>query len=245
MDNLDLAMVIGVAVFILPVTFMLGWAWREKQHGKTVKKCEENVSYQRKVLIEMHNEDIAKERNVVRELEISLLQAGESIELGHQEILKMTKRWDYADKYRAAIVEVVHGLGLWNFKVHSDDPRQMLQVLVDHAAKEAVDPAINQKAKNLFIRGVRKGAKQGREQMRKLMQKPIDNQAMTIEMLRSDLKAAEEDVVYAVKRKNISVQAVRNVLADKVALPGVRRSLSQAIIVETGRLRTIAAQQGE
>ncbi|AXC36481.1 hypothetical protein HOT57_gp37 [Pseudomonas phage phCDa] len=245
MDINTVLMILGAAVFILPCVYLLGYARREKQQEGWAADSRAGFNKERGALQAYHAAEMQKERNVVRELEISLLKAGEAIECSERDVAKMTKRWEYADNYRAAIVEVVHGLGLWNFKVHADDPRLMLQVLVDHASKEAVDPATSKKAKSLITRGVRKGAKQGREQMRKLMQKSIDNQATTIEMLRADLKSAEEDVAYAVKRKDISVQAVRNVLADKVALPGVRRSLSQAIIVETGRLRQIAATKGE
>lgn len=240
MDFNTIMMFVGVAVFILPVTYMLGYARREKQHGDTIKKCEENVSFQRHTLMQMHQTEIAQERNVVRELEISLLKAGESIEVLDREVDKYRNQWKYADSYRKALVESLVVNHLWDFRLHNADPMEMLAVLINAERAEALDPAVSKQAKNLHTRGVRKGAKAGREQMRKLMQKSIDNQAMTIEMLQSDLKMAQDDFDDVLLRKNIMFQAYNNILNDKIALPSVRKAFKVAVLNERGRLTQVS-----
>ena len=146
-------------------------------------------------------------------------------------------KWAYADKYRATLIQAMNDLGIWDFNKHGDDPAEMLLLMVLHTAKQALDPALSQKAKNLHTAGVRKGAKRGRLQMQKLMQKSIDSQAANIESLNRWLFEANG-------KRQIHQEAVRNVLDDKVALPGVRKSIKQAIIVETGRLLAVAAKKG-
>lgn len=237
-------MILGVAVFILPIVYLLGYAHREKQHGDTIKKCEENVNYQRHTLMNMHQTEIAQERSVVRELEISLLKAGESIEVLDREVDKYRNQWKYADNFRKAIVEYLVVNHLWKFAEHGDDPMVMMAEIIKWETKMALDPAISKPAKNLHTRGVRKGAKAGREQMRKLMQKSIDNQAMTIEMLRSDLKMAQDDFDDVLLRKNIMHQAYNNIITDKIALPSVRKAFKVAVLNERGRLTEAAKKKG-
>lgn len=147
------------------------------------------------------------------------------------------RNYKFADKYRAVLVKAMTDLGIWDFAKHGDNPGMMLAIMVLHVADQAIDPTINQKAKNLHTAGVRKGAKKGREQMRKLMQKSIDNQADTITKLY---------VMYdnSIDRTNRIKEAVTNVLNDKVALPGVRKSIRNGINVECERLRLVAAKKG-
>lgn len=143
----------------------------------------------------------------------------------------------FADKYREALVEVMVQRNLWDFAIHGGEPLDMILHLIDRTATDAVDPDLGGRAKNLYVRGVRAGAKKGRLQMQKLMQKSIDNQALTIQQYDAALVKANE-------YQTISRNAVRNVLNDKVGLKGVRKSIKQAIIVETGRLRAVYANQG-
>lgn len=146
-------------------------------------------------------------------------------------------KWAYADKYRAALVQAVTDLGIWDFSKHGDDPAEMLLLMVLYTAKRALDPSVNQKAKNLHTAGVRKGAKRGRLQMQKLMQKSIDNQADTITKLYAMYDKS-------VERTDRIKAAVTNVLNDKVALPSVRKSIRNGINVECERLRLVSEQQG-
>ena len=240
----DILIVCGIAVFVIPVVYLMGYARRESQHGKIVQDCKDNVTFQRQTLSDMHNAEQIAANSLIRELEISLLQAGEAIELVHQGLEKMTKQWKYADGYRKVIVEMLLNRGLWDFVKHSDVPANMLQILLDDAAKHAIDPAVNQKAKNLITRGVRKGAKQGREQMRKLMQKSIDNQALTIQSLSADLNAAHEEWDSLLSRKTIAQQALVNVMADKMPIRSIRKAFRIAVLNERGRL-TELAKKGE
>jgi hypothetical protein len=145
-------------------------------------------------------------------------------------------KWAYADKYRHALVEVMTDTGVWDFAKHGDDPAKMLKMLVEQAVDFAINPAFNKKAKNLYVRGVRAGAKKGRAQMQKFMQKSIDNQAATIRHYDSELTNAN------VRRMRFT-EAVTNVMNDKIALPSVRRAFNQAIIQEHDRLRAVAAKK--
>jgi hypothetical protein len=146
-------------------------------------------------------------------------------------------RWEFSDEYRDALVKVMSALGIWDFSKHGGNPGMMLAIMMLHVADQAIDPTINQKAKNLHTAGVRKGAKMGRKQMQKLMQKSIDNQAATIDGLSHELFRANG-------KRQLHREAVLNVLDDKVALPSVRKSIKQAIIEETGRLYLVAAKKG-
>lgn len=245
MDFNTIAMILGAAVFVLPVVYMLGYARHEKQHKGWVADSREGYHAERKAIFNKHQADLAacelaiqQERNVVRELEISLLKAGESLELIERQKQNETARADISSPYRKTLVQAMLDHGLWKFEHHAGDPCMMLKILCDHVAECAIDPAQNQKAKNLHTRGVRKGAKAGREQMRKLMQKCIDNQAATI-------RHYDVELTNANKRRMRFTEAVTNVLNDKIALPGVRRSLTQAIIQEHDRLRAVADKKGE
>jgi hypothetical protein len=157
--------------------------------------------------------------------------------------------WKFADKYRAAIVELMTVDFLWDFSKHGDDPMKMLHMLCASAATQALDPAISQKAKNLHTRGVRKGAAKGREQMRKFLMKSIDNQADTINKLYSmydDSVAArnrlQQDFDDLLIRKNTMQQAFNNVLADKLRILSIRKAFKVAVLNETGRLRSVHKQ---
>ena len=184
------------------------------------------------------HENLHKEYNVVRELEISLLHAGMAIEA---EALRATKaedaRMDSVD-YRKAIIQALIDHDLWNMNVLGDTPAFMLTRLMTHVAECAVDPTQNQKAKNLYVKGVRAGAKKGRAQMQKIMQKSIDNQAATICEYTDGLAMSRV-------RYGRFVIAVRNVLDDKIALPGVRRALRKAISLEVTRLHAADINKGE
>ena len=252
MDLNTILMILGGAVFVLPITYMLGYARHEKQQEGWQNNARLGFEAERKAIFALHSKDIdnchmaiLQERNVVRELEISLLKAGESIEVLDREVDKYRKQWKYADNYRKAIVEYLVVNHMWDFRVHSDDPMVMIETIIKDAAKDALNPAISKAAKNLHTRGVRKGAKAGREQMRKLMQKCIDNQAMTIQMLQTDNKAYVDDLDEALTAYGIYRDAVRIVLNDKVALPGVRKSLKDAIRAERGRLANARTTKGE
>lgn len=146
-------------------------------------------------------------------------------------------RWEYADQYRKAIVEYMVINHIWDFDIHGDDPMAMMAEIIKWEVKMALDPVISKPAKNLHTAGVRKGAKRGRAQMQKLMQKSIDNQAATIHELDRALFESQG-------KRQIFKEAVLNVLNDKVALPGVRKSLREAINVECERLRIVSLKQG-
>lgn len=227
---------IGALLFLI-IGVMLGYVRCEYQHGATVRKNTDDVAHQRHVLIEMHNADLAQERSVVRELEIALLQAGESIERSQQQVEQAQKNWKFADKFRKAIVTHMVNNHIWNFNVHAGDPMAMMAEIIKWETKIALDPAVSKLAKNLHTAGVRKGAKKGRAQMQKLMQKSIDNQAETIIGLDSALFESQG-------KRQIYKEAVNNVLNDKVALPGVRKSIRNGITEEISRLYLVAAKKG-
>jgi len=229
-------MLVGVCVFVLPVVCMIGYARHEKQHRGWVADSREGYLNERNALQAHYEKALARARNVIRELEISLLQAGEAIEAEHSALVEMKRRQKLADTYRKAIVNFLVVNDLWDFNEHSDDPMLMLEKIIKVERAEALDPAISKAAKNLHTRGVRKGAKAGREQMRKLMQKSSDNQAMTIKMLQSDLKKADEDFDAVLLRKNIMQQAYINTINDKMALTSVRKAFKVAVRNELGRL---------
>lgn len=140
-----------------------------------------------------------------------------------------------AVKYRTALIDAVDCHGLWIAPALPYSPAHMLTNLLDHAAACVIDPAISQKAKNLYVKGVRAGAKKGRAQMQKLMQKSIDKQAATINELSRDLFNSQG-------KRQIYQEAVSNVLTDKVALPGVRKSIRNGIAEEVSRLYLVKAK---
>lgn len=239
--SLELNQIIGlvaIAIFILPIIYMLGYARREKQHGDKMKECEKNVTFQRRSLIEVHNDIEAQSTAKIIELSKALEKSEAAIEIEANKAKEFEDRWKYADSYRKALVNLMVDYNLWDFNLHSDSPGLMMTHLLSHVRTEALDPVISKPAKNLFVKGVRKGAKQGREQMRKQMQKSIDNQAATI-------RHYDQELTNANLRRIRFTEAVTNVLNDKVALLSVRKSLKQALIVEHDRLRAVAAKQGE
>lgn len=212
MEFNTILMLVGAAVFILPVVYMLGYARKESQqlHANALQRVHlEAVDAKWRELLE-RAEDTAREHH---------------------------SNWAYVDKYRAALVQAMTDLGIWNFTKHGDDPNIMLGMLMYLVAEQAIDPTVNQKAKNLHTRGVRAGAKKGRAQMQKLMQKSIDNQADTINKLYS---MYDDSIAVRQRFKD----AVINTLNDKVALPGVRKSIREAINGECERLRLASVKQG-
>lgn len=240
------------AAFCFVVGALYGHCHRENYHGQCIADSREAFNNERNALISKHQVNlttyamaIQQELNVVRELEISLLQAGMTIEA---EALRATKaedaRMDSVD-YRKAIIQALIDHDLWNMNVLGDTPAFMLTRLMTHVAECAVDPTQNQKAKNLYVKGVRAGAKKGRAQMQKLMQKSIDNQAESIEMLRQALVDLTGDVVNAEDRYETFRKAVSNTLTDKIALPSVRRAIVKGIAVECTRLRAVEANKGK
>jgi hypothetical protein len=229
-------MILGAAVFILPITYMLGYARHEKQHRGWVADSREGYFNERNALRNSYENALAQERKTVHALEIQLLKSNESIEMLDREVGKYQNQWKYADNYRKAVVEYLVVNHLWKFTEHGDDPVAMMAEIIKWETKMALDPAISKPAKNLITRGVRKGAKAGREQMRKQMQKYIDNQATTIRHYDECVRASE-------KMRITYKTAVRNVLNDKVALKGVRKSIKHAIIEENDHLFAVAAKQ--
>lgn len=232
MDFNTILMLVGAAVLILPVVYMLGYARHEKQATD-----EHSAMYKR--IADKSQLDHETQRNVIRELEIALLQSSQAVEAETKAFKGMKDQWAYSNGYRKALVQAMLDFNLWDFNKHRDDPAAMIKLLREHAAKLAVDPQLNKAAKNLHTRGVRKGAAMGRKQMAKLMQKSIDNQAMTIQMLQTDLKSAQEDFDDATTRRNLWRHAVHNTLQDKIALPGVRKALKVAITTEYDRMKAV------
>jgi hypothetical protein len=153
-------------------------------------------------------------------------------------------QWDIADKFRAALVQGLCDLGIWDFDKHGDNPTEMLTQLALHVATQAVDPTLSQKAKNLHTRGVRKGAAKGREQMRKFLMKSIDNQAETIQQMSNHIARKDNTICEQAIERELYREAVRITLEDKIALPGVRKSIKQAIINERERLQLVYNNQG-
>lgn len=247
------------ALFCFVVGALYGHCRRENYYGQFVADSREAFNNERNARISRHRADLAacdiaiqQERNVVREMEISLLQAGMVIEA---EALRATKsedaRKDSAD-YRKALIQALIDHDLWNINVLGDTPAFMLTRLMTHVAECALDPTQNQKAKNLYVKGVRAGAKKGRAQMQKLMQKSIDNQAETITRLSDGYDAqvlARQDLTEGLSASRMRhgrfVIAVRNILDDKIALPSVRRSLKKAISLEVTRLREVETNKGK
>lgn len=210
MDMNTIYMIAGASLFILPVMFMLGYVHRGNQqlHANALQR--------------EHLESVdAKWRELLNDAK------------NHAAVYESS--WKSADQYRHALVAVLNEHGLWDFDIHGDSPLRMLAHLTESFARMALDPTVSQKAKNLHTRGVRAGAKKGRAQMQKLMQKSIDNQADTINKLYS---MYDDSVAVRQRFKD----AVINALNDKVALPGVRKSIREAINVECERLRLVATK---
>ena len=232
MDFNTILMLIGAAVLILPVVYMLGFIQRERQHKADVFRAQSAVNTEWQ---ERNTANLSK----MQELELAMTELGEAMMAETKAFKGMKDQWAYSNGYRKALVQAMLDFNLWDFGKHRDDPAAMIKLLREHAAKLAVDPQLNKAAKNLHTRGVRKGAAMGRKQMAKLMQKSIDNQAMTIQMLQTDLKSAQEDLDDATTRRNLWRHAVHNTLQDKIALPGVRKALKVAITTEYDRMKAV------
>lgn len=203
------------ALFCLIVGVMLGYVRCEAQNLQAyIAVCKDNDRVEDKC---------TELREILAATETNLAEAG--------------RKWKYADQYRKAIVEYMVINHIWDFDIHGDDPMAMMAEIIKWEVKMALDPVISKPAKNLHTAGVRKGAKRGRAQMQKLMQKSIDNQAATIHGLDRALFESQG-------KRQIFKEAVLNVLNDKVALPGVRKSLREAINVECERLRIVSLKQG-
>lgn len=141
-------------------------------------------------------------------------------------------------KYRKVLEDACSAHGLPVCAPIGTSPLMMLTNLCIHVAECAIDPKQNHKAKNLYVKGVRAGAKKGRVQMQKLMQKSIDNQATAIKNMYETLSLSH-------KREDIYREAVANTLTDKVGLVSVRRAIVQGIAAECSRLRAVEAKKGE
>lgn len=214
------------ALFCLIVGGLIGHVWREKQ-------CEHTLSYMCKTHTEWR---MAHEDKALAELSVMRERA----EFADATAEKMASQWEYADKFRAALVELLCINYLWDFDKHGDDPEKMLAVLIAAEKAEAVDPAVSKAAKNLHTRGVRKGAKMGRLQMHKLMQKSIDNQAQVIQTHVDYAQAQTKVITEQRDAFDIYRAAVANTIEDKIALPGVRKSFKQALRVELDRMKSVA-----
>jgi len=226
------------AAFCLLVGALIGHCRRADYYAQCAADSREAFELERARVYEIMRKPAEADAAVIRELEISLLLSGQAIESVANDLQKAEERLAYVDKYRKAIVEDLVQAGLWDLAKHGADPVKMLNVMYEALETKLLDPAVNQKAKNLYVKGVRAGAKKGRAQMQKLMQKSIDNQAATICEYIDGISASR-------MRYGQFVIAVRNVLEDKIALPGVRRSLRKAISVECTRLRHAEAKKGE
>lgn len=184
------------AAFFLFVGALIGHAIYDRQQmiaNALQREHLEAVESTWRRLLNNANDALCVEYNVVRELEISLLRAGQALEDENMAVFDLELR-----------------------------------------LSNAYDPTVNQKAKNLYVKGVRAGAKKGRAQM----QKSIDNQAVSITNMYDTLAAAH-------MREDIYREAVSNTLNDKVGLVGVRRAIVQGIAAECARLRAVEAKKGE
>jgi len=176
----------------------------------------------------------------------TLLQEAHAETVAREEQLEdATHSFEFSDKFRKAIVEAVVAHGLWDFDEHGSCPTLMLAKLCNHVAECALDPKQNQKAKNLYVKGVRAGAKKGRAQMNKLYEKRFESMQVTNQMLNVDLKAAQEGYDDLLKRESIYREAVKVTLTDKVGLVGVRRAIYRGIAEECTRLRAVESNKGE
>lgn len=155
------------------------------------------------------------------------------------------RAWLDNAKYRKVLEDACTAHGLPVYEPNGHSPMVMLTNLCIYVAECAIDPKQNQKAKNLYVKGVRAGAKKGREQMRKLMQKSIDNQAMTINEYSKSLNSAHTALNDWGTKHALYRVAIINTLNDKVGLVGVRKSIRQAILTEYHRLRAVETNKGE
>lgn len=237
------------AAFCLYVGVLIGHCLHERDFAATIKFQADthnvwcaNHNVERELLIDeqyaREEKLIASHNEVLREMEISLLLAGQAVEGIENDLKKMESQWKYADNFRKSIVQAMFDSNLWNFAEHDANPALMLQMLFAFHQEVAIDPKQNQRAKNLYVKGVRAGAKKGREQMQKLMQKSIDNQATAITDMGVALSRAHNSI-------RINRMAVHNTLTDKVGLVGVRRAIVQGIAAECTRLRAVEAKKGE
>lgn len=181
------------AAFCLFVGALIGHCRKEKQHAEYNSASRDAIESERGSWRNM----LQAERDTVRELEISLLNAGQALEVENMAVFELEMQ--LADAY---------------------DPKQ------------------NQKAKNLYVKGVRAGAKKGRGQMSKLYEKRFDAMQLTNQNLLDALASAHA-------REDIYREAVKVTLTDKVGLVGVRRAIVQGIAAECTRLRTVEVKKGE
>lgn len=226
------------ALFCLVIGAMLGYARYEKQHTRWVSDSRKAFEDERVAIAEYWGSVLTQERNVVRELEISLLHAGQAIEAERNALVKMENQWKYADKYRYALVKFLVENNLWNFNYHANRPEDMINVIIDHAEKLALDPLTSKAAKNLVTRGVRKGAAKGRAQMAKAMQRSIDNQAETIQQAWTTISKKDNIISLQATEHELFREALRNTIEDKIALPSVRKGFKNALANEYTRLIT-------
>lgn len=243
------------AAFCLLVGALIGHCCKEREFAETIRFVSDThkewVAETKAEMIESLRKSTEADAAVIRELEISLLLSGQAIESIANDLQKAEERLAYVDKYRKAIVEDLVQAGLWDLAKHGADPVKMLNVMYEALETKLLDPTVNQKAKNLYVKGVRAGAKKGREQMRKLMQKSIDNQAATITRLSDGYNAQVftrqnlmDTLAAAHMREDIYREAVSNTLTDKIALPSVRRAIVKGIAVECTRLRAVETNKG-
>lgn len=232
------------AAFCLLVGALIGHCRRADYYAQCAADSREAFELERARVYEIMRKPAEADAAVIRELEISLLLSGQDIESMTIDLQKAEERLAYVDKYRKAIVEDLVQAGLWDLAKHGADPVKMLNVMYEALETKLLDPTVNQKAKNLYVKGVRAGAKKGRAQMQKIMQKSIDNQAESIEMLRQALVDLTGDAVNAEDRYETFRKAVSNTLTDKIALPSVRRAIVKGIAVECARLRAVETNKG-
>lgn len=222
--------IVGYSFTVL-LSLLIGYHLREKGHERDQLTLARGYKAREETVLE-------EERAVQRELEIACLQAGQAIEKMAQELEAEKKRADFNDGFRKALVDAIVINYCWDFQEHGNDPSKMLKHLVNYECQLALDPAISKPANNLYIRGVRKGAKQGRTQMAKLMQKSIDNQAATIA---SYTKTWDAQTKRFVRYK----QAVQATVNDKIGLPGVRRAFFAALEQDFALRNDLAKSKGE
>ena len=226
------------AAFCLLVGALIGHCRRADYYAQCAADSREAFELERARVYEIMRKPAEADAAVIRELEISLLLSGQAIESMTIDLQKAEERLAYVDKYRKAIVEDLVQAGLWDLAKHGADPVKMLNVMYEALETKLIDPAVNQKAKNLYVKGVRAGAKKGRGQMSKLYEKRFDAMQLTNQNLLDALASAHT-------REDIYREAVKVTLTDKVGLVSVRRAIYQSIAAECSRLRDVEAKKGE
>lgn len=225
------------AAFCLLVGALIGHCRRADYYAQCAADSREAFELERARVYEIMRKPAEADAAVIRELEISLLLSGQDIESMTIDLQKAEERLAYVDKYRKAIVEDLVQAGLWDLAKHGADPVKMLNVMYEALETKLLDPTVNQKAKNLYVKGVRAGAKKGRGQMSKLYETRFDAMQLTNQNLLDALASAHT-------REDIYREAVSNTLTDKIALPSVRRAIVKGIAVECTRLRAVETNKG-